>query len=537
MRRYQRATSDASSVELPRRRTRRDAPAMSSEGEREERYLVRRLSIVMANLGRPGKHYPERRILAAPAPSTTSSITTEGDDGRRRVALRRQHLNLARPEERVRKSIDSMLSQQRLGRHLQRDDRETKERRRRRQEGEGRYPVGSGPEVRQDGRLGDRRREKEDRWEESKGRREGTEKVGRRVIGRQGRQPEYVDRASVGRKEDRSDSGQGRKERSRGLSRHRSHRQERRVELGAGYGQRVRRANRVRSFSQRRGPVERLAEEEPEEIREVEERRVEDREVIQDQQERDHKNLSNGESQREGVRNQRGGESAERRHWEREREREEKRYVTSQQRPEEVDRGTPEMSGGVIERREQKIDRGRVWSLLDVRLVVWCDLATQAYARWLRREEMAGVARTYTSYPPCARSPTEVPVEFLVSHAYSVIPSLVNLHVWCRAFHVIAMLAVEGVHVPLPWVKGDICDGQIAGYVKVGICPHVWSVLVKVNRRLVRICGNVMVSSMEVPSARVVIVVMPSGCIGVMFTIEDSYQEAAGYILLGWQKG
>ena len=45
-----------------------------------------------------------------------------------------------------------------------------------------------------------------------------------------------------------------------------------------------------------------------------------------------------------------------------------------------------------------------------------------------------------------------------------------------------------------------------------------------------------MVSSMEVPSARVVIVVMPSGCIGVTFAIEDSYQEAAGYILLGWQR-
>ena len=163
-----------------------------------------------------------------------------------------------------------------------------------RRAGISRYPVGSGPEVRQDGRLGDRRRGKEDRWEESERRREGTEKVGRRVIGRQGRQPEYVDGVGVGRKEDRLNSGQGRKERSRGLSRHRSHRQERRVELGAGYGQRVRRANRVRSFSRRRGPVERLAEEEPEEIREVEERRVEDREITQGQQERDHKTLSDG---------------------------------------------------------------------------------------------------------------------------------------------------------------------------------------------------------------------------------------------------
>ena len=70
--------------------------------------------------------------------------------------------------------------------HLPRDDRETKERRRRRQEGRERYPVGDGPEVCQDGRLRDRRRGKEDRWEEIEGRREGTEKVGRRVIGRQG---------------------------------------------------------------------------------------------------------------------------------------------------------------------------------------------------------------------------------------------------------------------------------------------------------------------------------------------------------------
>ena len=95
------------------------------------------------------------------------------------------------------------------------------------------------------------------------------------------------------------------------------------------------------------------------------------------------------------------------------------------------------------------------------------------------------------------------------------------------------MLALEGAHIPLPWIKGNVCEGQIAGYVKVGICPHVWSVAVKVNRRLVRVWVDVLISNMEVPTIKVVIVVLRSGCLGITFTLEDSYQEAGGYVQIG----
>ena len=95
------------------------------------------------------------------------------------------------------------------------------------------------------------------------------------------------------------------------------------------------------------------------------------------------------------------------------------------------------------------------------------------------------------------------------------------------------MLALEGARIPLPWIKGNVCEGQIAGYVKVGICPHVWSVVVKVNRRLVRVWVDVLIPNMEVPTIKVVIVVLRSGCLGVTFTLEDSYQEAGGYVQVG----
>ena len=61
----------------------------------------------------------------------------------------------------------------------------------------------------------------------------------------------------------------------------------------------------------------------------------------------------------------------------------------------------------------------------------------------------------------------------------------------------------------------------------------MWSVAVKVNRRLVRVWVDVLIPNMEVPTIKVVIVVLRSGCLGVTFTLEDSYQEAGGYVQIG----